>query len=188
MKENVGPLLALYPMPVAVIGAMNGEKPTWTLATHMGIIGHDRILVSLAAPHFINGCIKKEGKLSVNLVDEAMSPEADEAGAQSGHRADKSTLFVWDTGEHGVPIIKKSPLTMECTVTDKYTTNGFESFICAIDATYVDEKHLDAQGKINYATLKPVMFEFPTYSYLSTGGVLGKCLSFKNNDSRGHVQ
>ena len=85
-------------------------------------------------------------------------------------------------------IIKKSPLTMECTVTDKYTTNGFESFICAIDATYVDEKHLDAQGKINYATLKPVMFEFPTYSYLSTGGVLGKCLSFKNNDSRGHVQ
>ncbi len=57
MKKNVGPLLALYPMPVAVIGAMNGENPTWTLVAHMGIIGHDRILVSLAAPHFINGCI-----------------------------------------------------------------------------------------------------------------------------------
>ena len=28
MKKNVGKLLALYPMPVTVIGAMNGDKPT----------------------------------------------------------------------------------------------------------------------------------------------------------------
>ena len=88
-------------MPLAVIGAMNGEKPTWTLVAHMGIIGHDRILVSLAAPHFINGCIKKEGKLSVNLVDESMLPEADEAGAVSGNKEDKSALFAWGTRRAG---------------------------------------------------------------------------------------
>lgn len=182
MKKNVGPLLALYPMPVAVIGAMNGEKPTWTLVAHMGIIGHDRVLVSLAAPHFINGCIKKEGKLSINLVNESMLPEADESGALSGNKSDKSGLFEWDSGEHGAPVITKAPLTLECTVEDVYITKGFESFICTIDATYVDEKHLDAQDKINYGTLKPVLFEFPTYSYLGTGEVLGKCLSFRNED------
>ena len=59
MKKNVGKLLALYPMPVTVIGAMNEDNPTWTLVAHVGIIGHDRVLVSLAAPHFINECIKK---------------------------------------------------------------------------------------------------------------------------------
>lgn len=107
MKKNVGTAPALYPMPLAVIGAMNGEKPTWTLVAHMGIIGHDRILVSLAAPHFINGCIKKEGKLSVNLVDERMLPEADEAGAVSGNKEDKSALFAWERGEHGAPVIGK---------------------------------------------------------------------------------
>ena len=53
MKKNVGSLLALYPTPVTVIGAMNGEKPTWTLAAHIGIIGHDRVMVSLAAPPFV---------------------------------------------------------------------------------------------------------------------------------------
>ena len=84
---------------------MSGAKPTWTLAGHLGIIGHDKVLVSLAAPHFINGRIKETKKLSINLVDEA--------------------------------------------------------------------------GKINYNTLKPVLFEFPTYHYLKTGDVLGKCLSFK---------
>ena len=61
---------------------------------------------------------------------------------------------------------------------DIYETKDFESFICTIDGTYVDEKHLDAQGKINYDTLKPVLFEFPAYSYLKTGEMLGKCLSF----------
>lgn len=47
MKKNIGSALALYPTPVAVIGAMDGEKSTWTLVAHIGIIGHDRVLVSL---------------------------------------------------------------------------------------------------------------------------------------------
>lgn len=80
MKKNIGSQLALYPMPATVIGALNGDKPTWTLVAHVGIIGHDRVLVSLN-------------------------------------------------------------------------------------------------------TLKPVLFEFPTYEYLKTGDVIGKCLSLKNGES-----
>lgn len=179
MKKNVGSLLALYPMPVTVIGAMNEDKPTWTLVAHIGIIGHDRVLVSLAAPHFINSCIKETKKLSINLVDEAMLPEADYVGSISGTKADKSAVFEYDLGETGTPIIRKSPLTLECSVVDIYNTPNFESFICSIDNTYVDERHLNEKGKIDYDTLKPVLFEFPTYQYLKTGEVIGKCLSFK---------
>ena len=100
MKKNIGSQLALYPMPVTVIGAMNGAVPTWTLVAHVGILGHDRVLVSLAEPHYINGIIKQERKLSINIVDEGILPE---------------------------------------------------------------------------------LFEFPTYEYLKTGDVLGKCLSFKKD-------
>ncbi len=67
---------------------------------------------------------------------------------------------------------------------DIYNTPGFESFICTIDNTYVEEEHLNADGKVNYHTLKPVLFEFPAYEYLKTGDVLGKCLSFKGNIER----
>lgn len=180
MKKNIGSQLALYPMPVTVIGALNGEKPTWTLVAHVGIIGHDRVLVSLASAHFINQWIKENKKLSINLVDEAMLPKADYAGAVSGRQEDKSDLFLYEIGAHCAPLISAAPLTMECTVEDIYETEGFESFICSIDATYVEEKHLNADGKINYETLKPVLFEFPTYQYLKTGEIAGKCLSFKN--------
>ena len=182
MKKNIGSVLALDPTPAVVVGAMNGEKPTWTLVAHVGIIGHDRVLVSLAAPHFINGCIKKTNKLTVNLVDEAMLPATDEAGAVSGAKADKSALFAYSMGENGAPVIEEAPLVMECSVVDVYNTKGFESFICTIDATYVEEKCLNGQGKIDYDVLKPVLFEFPTYSYLKTGEVLGKCLSFKKGN------
>lgn len=181
MKKNIGSVLALYPTPVVVVGAMNGEKPTWTLVAHVGIIGHDKILVSLASAHFINEYIKAGNKLSVNIVDEGMLPETDYVGSVSGAKVDKSAVFEYELGEAGAPVIKKAPLTMECSVVDVYNTQGFESFICTIDNTYVEEEHLNEAGKINYHTLKPVLFEFPTYEYLKTGEVIGKCLSFKKD-------
>lgn len=181
MKKNLGKLLALYPMPVTVIGAMDGDKPTWTLVAHVGIIGHDRVLVSLAAPHHINGIIKKTNKLSINIVDEGFLPEADYVGSVSGAKTDKSKVFDYTAGENGTPLISKAPLVIECSVCNIYNTPGFESFICTIDATYVEEEHINSEGKVNYNTLKPVLFEFPTYEYLKTGEVLGKCLSFKKN-------
>lgn len=181
MKKNLGSLLALYPMPVTVIGAMNEDKPTWTLVAHVGIIGHDRVLVSLAEPHFINSVIKKSNKLSINIVNEDILPEADYSGSVSGVKKDKSNLFEYEKGEEGTPVIKAAPLTMECSVVDVYNTPNFESFICTIDNTYAEEKYIDDNGKIDYNTLKPVLFEFPTYQYIKTGEVMGKCLSFKKN-------
>lgn len=182
MKKNIGSLLALYPTPVTVVGAMNKEKPTWTLVAHVGIIGHDRVLVSLATPHFINRIIKENQKLSINMVTEEMLPEVDMSGFLSGAKTDKSGLFEYEIGENGTPVIQKAPLTMECTVADVYETKGFESFICTIDTTYVEETYLNEEGKPDYHTMKPVLFEFPTYEYLKTGEVLGKCLSFKNSE------
>lgn len=181
MKKNLGSVLALYPMPVTVIGAINDDMPTWTLVAHVGIIGHDRILVSLASLHFINNIIKKNNKLSVNIVNENMLPEADYSGSVSGNKYNKGRLFDYEIGEGETPVIKKAPLTMECSVVDIYNTPNFENFICTIDNTYVEEEYIDNSGKIDYGKLKPVLFEFPSYQYISTGNVIGKCLSFKKD-------
>lgn len=145
----------------------------------MGIIGHDRILLSLAVSHFINRAIKETKKLSINIVDKTILPQADYAGSVSGENEDKSDFFVYEKGDAVTPIISKAPLAMECTVVDIYNSPRFENFICTIDATYVEEEYLDEAGKINYHTLKPVLFELPTYEYLKTGDIIGKCLTFK---------
>jgi len=103
-------------------------------------------------------------------------------GAMNGAKEDKAGLFAYEIGVSGTPVIEKAPLAMECTVEDIYNTKGFESFICTIDNTCVEEEYLDGNGKINYHILKPVLFEFPTYEYLKAGEVIGKCLSFKNKE------
>ena len=80
MKKQIGNTLALYPTPLVVVGAMVAGKPNWLLAGHVGIIGHDHVMVSLASAHYTNKGIKASKKLSINLVDEALLAKADHAG------------------------------------------------------------------------------------------------------------
>lgn len=176
-KKNLGSLLALYPKPMTVIGAEVGGKVNWLVVGHTGIIGHDRILVSMSKQHYTNRGIKKSKKLSINLVSRSMLPKADYVGSVSGASVDKSKVFAFHFGENGTPVIDESPLTMECDVEDIYETDGFDNFICSVVNTYASPEVLGADGKLDYTRLKPVLFEFPTYSYLATGEVIGKCLN-----------
>ena len=90
-KKAIGSKLALYPCPVAVIGAMTTDgHPTWTLVAHMGIMGHDHVMVSLAQAHYINDFIKESKVCSVNIVDEGFLTQADWCGIASGNKEDKS--------------------------------------------------------------------------------------------------
>lgn len=176
-KKNLGNLLALYPKPMTVVGAEIEGKVNWLVVGHTGIIGHDRILVSMSKSHYTNQGIKQSKRLSVNLVSREMLPKADYVGSVSGATVDKSEVFAYHIGENGTPVIDASPLTMECEVVDIYETDGFDNFICAIVNTYALPDVLGSDGKLDYTKLKPVLFEFPTYSYLVTGEVIGKCLN-----------
>ena len=144
---------------------------------HVGIIGHDRILVSMSDKHYTNQGIIESKKLSVNLVDRKMLPKADYVGSVSGANTDKSHEFLFHWGENGSPVIDASPLVMECNVVDIYKSDGFDNFICSIANTYAAPEVLDGNGKLDYTRLKPVLFEFPTYSYIATGEIIGKCLN-----------
>lgn len=182
-KKNLGGLLALYPKPMTVVGAEVNGKVNWLVVGHTGIIGHDRILVSMSKSHYTNQGIKKSKRLSINLVSREMLSKADYVGSVSGTTVDKSNVFDFHWGENGTPVIDASPLTMECEVTDIYETDGFDNFICSVVNTYAAPDVLDDAGKLDYTKLKPVLFEFPTYSYLATGEVIGKCLNLDKQPS-----
>lgn len=176
-KENIGSLVALYPKPLTVVGAEVNGKVNWLVVGHTGIIGHNRIILSMSDKHYTNKGIHQTGRLSINLVSREMLPKADYAGSVSGADTDKSTLFAYHIGENGAPLIDESPLSMECKVVDMFKTDGFDNFICEVAATYVAKDMLNENGRPDYTRLKPVLFEFPTYSYLATGEVIGRCLA-----------
>ena len=176
-KKNIGNVLALYPKPMTVVGAEIEGKVNWLVVGHTGIIGHDRVLVSMSKSHYTNQGIRKSKKLSINLVSREMLPQADYVGSVSGDSVNKSGVFKYHWGENGTPVIDASPLTMECNVEDIFETEGFDNFICSIANTYAAPEVLDSDGKLDYTQLKPVLFEFPTYSYIATGEIIGKCLN-----------
>ena len=178
MKKDLGSVLALYPTPLVVVGTMVNGKPNWVLVGHVGIMGHDHITVSLAKPHYTNQGIRESKALSVNIVDETMLKKADYVGCVSGNKTDKSETFDYTLGQNGAPLIEETKLSMECSVEDIYETKGFDNFILTIDHTYAEKSVLNEAGKIDYRKLKPVLFEMPTYEYLRTGDVIGKCMSF----------
>ncbi len=111
-KKNIGNLLALYPKPMTVVGAEVEGKVNWLVVGHTGIIGHDRILVSMSKSHHTNQGIKDSKKLSINLVSREMLPKADYVGSVSGASVNKSNVFEYHWGENGTPVIDASPLTM----------------------------------------------------------------------------
>ena len=178
MKKNIGNALALYPTPAVVVGTEVNGKVNWLLVAHVGVIGHDLIMLSMFKKHYTNEGVKQTGKVSVNMVNEAMLVRADYVGCVSGAKADKSDVFIWHLGEAGTPVIDESPLVMECEVVDNYETDTFDNFICKITNTYVDEDCLNEKGKPDYGKLNPVLFEMPNYTYLRTGETIGKCTSF----------
>lgn len=92
-KQNIGSVLGLYPKPMTVIGAEVNGKVNWLVVGHTGIIGHDRILVSMSKSHYTNQGIRESKKLSVNLVSREMLPKADYVGSVSGASVDKSEVF-----------------------------------------------------------------------------------------------
>ena len=158
MQSNIGAVMALNPMPIVVVGAMVDGKPNWTEVAHSGIVGMDRIMVSMVKAHHTNKGIRETGKVSVCLVDEGMLREADIAGVLTGNKDDKSGIMPWHPGTSGAPIPDRAPVVMECEV-------------------YQNVDELLTDGKIDSSKVGAVLFDGPTYSYVRTGETICPCTS-----------
>lgn len=181
-KKNIGATFALYPTPDTIIGTEVDGKVNWLNIAHLGIVGMDKIMLSMHKSHYSNKGIKQNKTATVNLISKDMIVKADYVGIVSGHKVDKSNVFEYYYGTlKAAPLIKDSPISMECKLVDNYETEEEDNFILKVVNTYVDENILDEDGKIDYEKFKPVLFEMPTKSYLEAGNKVGNCWSDGKN-------
>ncbi|OON93947.1 MAG: hypothetical protein ATN31_04800 [Candidatus Epulonipiscioides saccharophilum] len=174
--KNIGPVVALYPTPVTVVGTVIDGKVNWINIAHIGLISHDRIMLSMNRSHYSNHGIIINETLSINLVTEDMLVWADYVGVYSGTKTDKSKVFEYYNGElSNAPLITKSPVAMECQLVDTYSTEEHDNFIVKPINTYVHKDCLTLDGTIDYEKVNPVLFEMPNKQYLNIGKVIGKC-------------
>ena len=76
MKKNIGNVMALYPTPVIVVGAMTDGKPTWTLVAHIGIPSQ---LENAAATGSVSGHKVDKSDMLDYTIGETGAPLANEA-------------------------------------------------------------------------------------------------------------
>jgi len=177
MQKDIGTVMGLYPTPVTVVGLVNGDRVNFLTIAHVGVVDHGNFSISVDKAHeFSDAGIKENGVVSVSLVNQEMMVAADYCGIAKGADTDKSGVFRYHFGELGkAPILDDAPVSMECRVIRQVEVGNFTNYVLEPVHTFVQEECLNEKGKIDYEKVSPVLFEFQSAKYLSTGKVIGKC-------------
>ncbi len=154
-KWKGGALVA--PVPPAMISCMGADqKPNiltiaWTgiLCTHP-----PKTYISVRPARHSYPIIKETGEFVINLTTKELVRAADFCGMKTGKKVDKfkechlTPEFDPEFSEFSCPAIAESPMSLYCKVTDIVPLGSHDMFIADIVNISVDEKLIDADGKL----------------------------------------
>ena len=115
----------LYPLPVVMVSCGTMEKSNIITVAWTGIINTDpaMVYISVRPSRYSYNIIKESGEFVINLTNQKLVYATDWCGVKSGAQVDKfkemnltkeSAKFV------KCPMIKESPVSVECRVKEKY--------------------------------------------------------------------
>jgi flavin reductase (DIM6/NTAB) family NADH-FMN oxidoreductase RutF len=176
--KSIGPINALYPMPTTLVGATVNGKPNFLAVAHVGILNHGTpqyLSTGLAKFHYSNIGIHENKTFSICLPSEDLMAETDYCGIMTGKKTDKSALFDIFYGEvETAPMIRQCPVNMELKLHDVLDFETHDIFIGELVQTYADDSVI-AEGKIDIARLRPLLFDMASKKYWALGHPVGNC-------------
>jgi flavin reductase (DIM6/NTAB) family NADH-FMN oxidoreductase RutF len=181
MQKDIGSVMGLYPMPTTIVGTvLEDGRVNFLPIAHVGVVEHAHFLISVDKAHTLDdAAIQKNRVVSVSLVDQSMMKAADWCGIVKAADTDKSDVFPWHFDDlEKAPVVENAPVCMTCRVEQMVEVGAFHNYILKPVHTYVMEEDLNERGKIDYEKVSPVLFEFQSAQYLSTGKVIGKCWDY----------
>lgn len=179
MRKNFGKQTWMYPLPVLIIGTYNEDGTADAMnAAWGGVYDTNQICLCLSADHRTTVNIKKREAFTVSFADAAHVKEADYVGMVSGNKVpdklERAGLHAAKSEFVDAPLIEEFPMALECRLI-KFTEDG--DVIGEIVNVSVDEKILDADGKIAPALFSPISFDPVNNAYLKLGEKVGNAFS-----------
>ncbi|MBO7148820.1 MAG: flavin reductase family protein [Clostridia bacterium] len=175
IKWKGGALIA--PLPAVLVTCGTLDKPNVFTVAWTGIINTQppKTYISVRPSRLSYEYIKKERKFVINLVSAADVRALDYCGVRSGRERDKFA----DTGLEVVPaleledtpVIKSSPLSLECVVTDIISLGTHDMFLADIVATDVNDELVNSEGRLRLD--KADLVAYSHGEYFSLGKKLG---------------
>ncbi|MFA6309319.1 MAG: flavin reductase family protein [Clostridia bacterium] len=163
------PTTILNPVPVVMVTCSDNEgKPNIITLAWTGTINSDPPMVSISVrkERYSHKLIKDKGEFAINLVSRKLLYATDYCGVKSGKNEDKfkaMKLTQEPASKVNVPIIKESPINIECKVTSIVELGSHDMFLAEIVAVNVDESLINSKGKLEIEKADLVCFSHGEY-------------------------
>lgn len=176
-KISFKPGTFLYPLPAVMVTCGDMEKSNVMTVAWTGIVNSDPAMtyVSIRKERYSHDIIKDSGEFCINLTTKDLTFTTDYCGVKSGKNEDKFKTMNLTKEEATMvkcPMIKESPINIECKVKQVLELGSHDMFLAEIVAVNVDDKYVDENGRFDMQACNLIAYSHGEYYDL--GEKLGK--------------
>lgn len=141
----------IYPIPAVMVSCGTMEKSNIITVAWTGILNTNPAMcyISVRPERYSHNIIKENGEFAINLTTKQLAYATDWCGVKSGRDVDKfkeMKLTKEKANIISVPLIKESPVSVECKVKEIVPLGSHDMFVAEIVAIDADEKYIDEKG------------------------------------------
>lgn len=177
-KVDFKPGNMLYPLPVVMVTVQDqtGKSNIITLAW-AGTINSDPAMVSISVrkSRYSYPILMETGEFCVNLTNKDLAFATDLCGVKSGRDVDKwseAKLTPEACSKINAPMIKESPVNIECKVVKSEDLGSHTIFYGEVVAVHVDDQYMDENNSFHFEQANPIAYSHGQYYTL--GEYVGK--------------
>lgn len=167
----------IYPLPVVMVSCGDMEKSNIITVAWTGIINTDKPMcyISVRKERYSHGIIKKTKEFVINLTNKDLVYATDWCGVKTGAKVDKFKEMKL-TKEKAkfvkCPLIKESPVSIECRVKEIRELGSHDMFMAEILSIDADESYIDDKGAFDIT--KCNLITYANGKYFALGKQVGK--------------
>ena len=140
-----------YPIPAVMVSCGTMEKSNIITVAWTGIINSNpaMVYISVRPERYSYNMIKESGEFVINLTTQNLAYATDWCGVRSGAKYDKfkeMKLTKEKANFVSCPMIKESPVSIECKVKEIKELGSHHMFVAEVLAINSDEKYIDKNG------------------------------------------
>jgi len=175
-KKNLGNAGELFPQSVFIVGSYGEDgTPNAMNVAWGGECSRHEVCINIG-DHKTTANIVAKGAFTVAPADAAHVVEADYFGIATGNKVDKaaaSKLTFVKSEFVDAPVIEEFPLTIECKVSAIQGDEHGARIVGEIVNTRVDESVLDEEGRVDFAKMRPLVYDSTRRIYRVVGEEVG---------------
>lgn len=167
----------VYPIPAVLISCGDENEKNVLTVAWTGTICTDPAMtyISVRKERYSYDIIKRTGEFCINLTNEKLAYATDYCGVKSGKNVDKFNEMNLTPEKASIikaPMIKESPISIECKVKEIKELGSHDMFIAEVLAINVDDKYLDETGRFDMQKCNLIAYSHGEYYKL--GEKIGK--------------